>query len=332
MPINISLLPASYGDCIFVSSDGYNILIDGGVALTYQDLRDRRNSDKPLKLFIEDLKSKDLHIDLLIVTHVDEDHIGGIKEWFEYDYPDDNFVREIWMNDDVELEDTSNLHHSPAQAGCLLDMWRKKGREYCSDIVQGVECDRGPFHIKVLAPLVKYRNSIAKKISYTLQHSGTDNGTDNITIKDLVAKPWVNNGITKENRSSIALELSTADGCKVLLLGDAHIKDVMKGLKLFYPNQSTSLQYDSIKLSHHGSKNNFNPKFLELVEAKEYLFSTNGDKFGHPDKEVIAQIVAKTNSRIGFNYRERMESLFIEQDYQDFPNLKERIFVTSWEI
>ena len=182
MPINISLLPASYGDCIFVSSDGYNILIDGGIAQTYQDIRDRRNSDKPLKLFIEDLKSKNLHIDLLIVTHVDEDHIGGIKEWFEYDYPDDNFVREIWMNDDVELEDTSNLHHSPAQAGCLLDMWRKKGREYCSDIVQGVECDRGPFHIKVLAPLVKYRNSIAKKISYTLQHSGTDNGTDNITL------------------------------------------------------------------------------------------------------------------------------------------------------
>lgn len=332
MPINISLLPANYGDSIFVSSDGYNILIDGGIAQTYQDFHDRRSPDKPLKLFLENLKSKGLHIDLLIVTHVDEDHIGGIKEWFEYDYPDDNFVREIWMNDDVELEDTSNLHHSPTKAGCLLEMWRKKGREYCNDIVQGNEYDRGPFKIKVLAPLLKYRNGIANKISYMLQHSGTNNATDALAIKELIAKKWESKSITQENRASIALELSTADGCKVLLLGDAHIKDVMEGLEHFYSNQSTPLQYDSIKLSHHGSKNNFNPKFLKMVEAKEYLVSTNGDNFGHPDKEVIAQIIAKTNSRIGFNYGERMESLFIQQDYQDFPNLKERIFVTPWEI
>lgn len=332
MPISISLLPASYGDCIFVSSDGYNILIDGGIAQTYQDLHDRRNPDKPLKQFIEGLKSKGQHIDLLIVTHVDEDHIGGIKEWFGYDYPDDNFVREIWMNDDVELENISILQNSPAQAGGLLEMWRKKGREYSNDIVQGKEYDRGPFHIKVLAPLLNYRNGIAEKISYTLQHSGADNGTDALAIKELIAKKWKSKGITHENRSSIALELSTADGCKALLLGDAHIKDIMDGLKHFYPNLSTPLQYDSIKLSHHGSMNNFNPKFLEMVEAKEYLVSTNGDNFGHPDKEVIAQIIAKTNSRIGFNYRERMESLFIKQDYQDFPNLKERLFVTPWEI
>lgn len=332
MPINISLLPANYGDCIFISSDGYNILIDGGIAQTYQDFHDRRNPDKPLKQFIANLKSKGQHIDLLIVTHVDDDHIGGIKEWFEYDYPDDDFVREIWMNDDVELEDTSNLHNSPAKAGCLLEIWRKKGREYCNDIVQGKEYDRGPFHIKVLAPLLKYRNCIADKISYTLQHSGIDNATDALAIKELIAKKWDSKSITHENHASIALELSTEDGHKALLLGDAHIKDIMDGLTLFYPNQSTPLLYDSIKLSHHGSKNNFNPKFLEMVEAKEYLVSTNGDNFGHPDKEVIAQIIAKTNSRIGFNYRERMESLFIKLDYQDFPDLKEHIFVNSWEI
>lgn len=60
-----------------------------------------------MKLLIDDLKRKEQHIDLLIVTHIDDDHIGGIKEWFEYDYPDDDFVREIWMNDDVVLEDTT---------------------------------------------------------------------------------------------------------------------------------------------------------------------------------------------------------------------------------
>lgn len=95
MCINISLLQASYGDSIFISKNGYNILIDGGIAQTYQDFHNRRNPDKPLKLLIDDLKRKEQHIDLLIVTHIDDDHIGGIKEWFEYDYPDDDFVREI---------------------------------------------------------------------------------------------------------------------------------------------------------------------------------------------------------------------------------------------
>lgn len=332
MCINISLLQASYGDSIFISKNGYNILIDGGIAQTYQDFHDRRNPDKPLKLLIDDLKRKEQHIDLLIVTHIDDDHIGGIKEWFEYDYPDDDFVREIWMNDDVVLEDTTKLQHSPAKAGHLLDMWRQKGRKYCNNIVQGTECNRGPFYIKVLAPVSKYRNRIAKKISLSLQHSGAVKETDSMAIKDLIDKKWESDSITNENRASIALELSTDGGSKALLLGDAHIEDIMMGLKHFYPNQSTPLQNDSIKLSHHGSKNNFNPAFLDMVEANEYFVSTNGDRFGHPDKEVVAQIIAKTNSRIGFNYRDRMESLFIEQDFQDFPNLKDRIFVNSWEL
>lgn len=330
--MNISLLPASYGDCIFISKNGYNILIDGGIAQTYQDFHDRRNPDKSLKQLIEELQRNEQHIDLLIVTHVDEDHVGGIKEWFECDYPDEVFVREIWMNDDVMLDDVSKLQHSPAKAGYLLDMWRQKGRVYCNNIIQGIVCDRGPFHIKVLAPLPKYRNCIAKKISFSLQHTGTVKETDAMSIKELAEQKWDSNGITNENRASIALELSTEDGDKALLLGDAHIEDIMMGLDHFYPNQSAPLRYDFIKLSHHGSKNNFNPTFLKLVEANEYLVSTNGDRFGHPDKEVIAQIIAKSNSRIGFNYKERMEGLFIEHDYKDFPDLKERIFVTSWEI
>lgn len=80
MAINITLLPAEHGDCIFVSAYDYNILIDGGVAQTYQDLHDRRNPDKPLKLLIDKLHEENKHIDLLIVTHVDDDHIGGIIE------------------------------------------------------------------------------------------------------------------------------------------------------------------------------------------------------------------------------------------------------------
>lgn len=328
MAINITLLPAEHGDCIFVSAYDYNILIDGGVAQTYQDLHDRRNPDKPLKLLIDKLHEENKHIDLLIVTHVDDDHIGGIIEWFEDEFPEEDLVREIWMNDDVILSDKSSLQNSPTQAGKLLGLWRDKGRCYNNNIVQGEEFDRGPFHIKVLAPLSKYRNGIAEKISASLHNTGTANGADSVSLKELAAKPWKNGTLTKENRASIAFELSTIEDDKVLLLGDAHVKDIMNGLDCFYPNQEHPIKYKTIKLSHHGSKNNFCPAFIQMVHADTFLVSTNGDFFGHPDKEVIAQIICNTDSIIGFNYGERKDSLFTKQDFMDFPNLKERVFTT----
>lgn len=329
MPINISLLPAEHGDCIFISSEGYNILIDGGIAQTYQDLHDRRNPDKPLKLLINKLHEENEHIDLLVVTHVDDDHIGGIIEWFEDDFPEENFVREIWMNDDVVLSEKSSLQNSPTQAGKLIELWRTKERRYANNIVQGKEYDRGPFRIKVLAPLPKYRNGIAEKITASLQNTGDVSDADLVSLKDLASQSWKSKAITKENRASIAFELSTKVGDKVLLLGDAHIKDIMNGLSYFYPKQEYPIEYNVIKLSHHGSKNNFCPAFLQIVHADSFLVSTNGDNFGHPDKEVIAQIICNTDSTIGFNYGERMKALFTKQDFMDFPNLKERVFVTT---
>lgn len=329
MPINISLLPAEHGDCIFVSAENYNILIDGGIVQTYQNLHDRRNPDKPLKLLINKLHEENKHIDLLVITHVDDDHIGGIIEWFEDEFPEEGFIREIWMNDDVVLSDKSCLRNSPTQAGKLIELWRTKGRSYSNNIVQGDEYDRGPFHFKVLAPLPKYRNGIAERISASLQNTGTGNGKDSASLKDLIAQPWKNGTLTKENRASIAFELSTTDNNKVLLLGDAHIKDIMDGLRYFYPKQETPISYNAIKLSHHGSKNNFCPAFIQMVHTDTFLVSTNGDVFRHPDKEVIAQIICNTDSTIGFNYGERMKELFTKQDFMDFTNLKERVFVTT---
>ena len=220
------------------------------------------------------------------------------------------------------------MQNSPTQAGRLLELWRDKGRCYHNNIVQGEEFDRGPFHIKVLAPLSKYRNGIAEKISASLQNTGTVNGAYSASLKELAAQLWKNGTLTNENRASIAFELSTIDGDKILLLGDAHIKDIMNGLDCFYPKQEHPIRYKIIKLSHHGSKNNFSPAFIQMVHADTFLVSTNGDFFGHPDKEVIAQIICNTDSIIGFNYGERMDSLFTEQDFMDFPNLKERVFTT----
>lgn len=63
------MFPAENGDAFLLCSTNINILIDGGYAKTF---------DKYIKPDLEDLASKGKVLDLVIVTHIDADHIGGI--------------------------------------------------------------------------------------------------------------------------------------------------------------------------------------------------------------------------------------------------------------
>lgn len=82
--IKFEFLPAFHGDCILISlvdQEGIwrNILVDGGPARTYRDIHTRnRGSRSSLQGCIEGIRKKHQQINLLILTHVDDDHIGGL--------------------------------------------------------------------------------------------------------------------------------------------------------------------------------------------------------------------------------------------------------------
>ena len=69
--IKIEILPAGAGDCILleVEKENYRILIDGGYAETY---------NRYLKQRLQVLATQGKRINLLVITHIDSDHIGGI--------------------------------------------------------------------------------------------------------------------------------------------------------------------------------------------------------------------------------------------------------------
>ena len=69
--VEVKMLQAGEGDCIVVyfRDENFRILIDGGVASTY---------DLALRSYLKGLSSKGQKIDILIVTHIDRDHIEGI--------------------------------------------------------------------------------------------------------------------------------------------------------------------------------------------------------------------------------------------------------------
>ncbi len=81
--ITIDFLKAYNGDAIHISYDSKNIIIDTGIGATYSSKRGNQPKQYgELKKIIDKLKEKKEKIDLLVITHWDDDHIGGILKWF----------------------------------------------------------------------------------------------------------------------------------------------------------------------------------------------------------------------------------------------------------
>ena len=325
----LRVLDAGYGDSIFLSikkaNTEFNILIDGGLASTYFNPKNKRQKNGPLKLLLEELKENAQSIDLLVVTHIDDDHIGGISKWFEMDFPEKGFIKRIWLNNDIYIKDSVSLNNSVQTAISVFQKLQQNQISYRSDIVKGIIFSNELCTIRVLAPRLEYRNIVADKIKASLDNTAKKSVLP--TINELLQQDWVMCTNTEENKASIAFELEIWDGTKMLMLGDSEYEDVLDGLNGFYKNSEGLLEYAFVKLSHHGSKNNFHPSFLSKIHARTYIVSTNGKKFGHPDKEVLAQIISNSDSFIIFNNQTVMNSMFCEQDFEDYPDLNQRISI-----
>lgn len=103
--VEIEVLPANEGDCILITieKEDIHILIDGGTAETYRNY---------LKTRLIQLKNEGKVIDLLIVTHIDNDHIGGIIELLKENGSDMDAkiirIKNIWHNSYRHLQFDKN--------------------------------------------------------------------------------------------------------------------------------------------------------------------------------------------------------------------------------
>lgn len=95
--LKIKLIPAEYGDCILLSAIGdekINILIDGGTRKTYK---------KFLCAEMEKIEHDNSKLDLLVCTHIDNDHIGGLVELLKKN--NCKYIKEIWYNGFMQVVD-----------------------------------------------------------------------------------------------------------------------------------------------------------------------------------------------------------------------------------
>src|SRR5690606_39540676 len=93
----IDLLPAEYGDALGIEYGSgaapHRVLIDCGTSAVFPRIRDR----------ILSLPVEDRHFELLVVTHVDLDHIGGVLALLNEREALQVSFGEIWFNGFVHL-------------------------------------------------------------------------------------------------------------------------------------------------------------------------------------------------------------------------------------
>lgn len=97
--MKIKMFPANSGDSFLVSCGENHILIDGGYKDTYTNF---------ILAELENINKMNQKIDLVIITHIDQDHIQGILEFIKDNGEQSNSniidIKEIWHNSYKHLQ------------------------------------------------------------------------------------------------------------------------------------------------------------------------------------------------------------------------------------
>jgi beta-lactamase superfamily II metal-dependent hydrolase len=353
--MKIKFLKAFDGDSIFLSfkdeGNNRNILIDGGRANTYKCDKNSKGKREygELKEVIDNLRSKDESIDLLIITHVDADHISGILKWFDEDKEAYKLIKEVWFNSGKLIaeffkeEENKDLQH-------FIDPFKtedtniKQGIEfskYIEDkgilkkiIFQNTEISKFGLDFKILSPNeIKLKKLLHewKKEEPNLNTASKNNDYP-ISLKEHIQNDIFKEDIALPNGSSIAFILSY-NNKNFLFLGDSHPSVIINGLNNFGYCKDNPLNAEFVKVSHHGSKENTNIELLKCINSKNYVISTNGKYNQHPHKQLLARIINEKNDcNLYFNYEERIDNIFSNQDKIDFPEFKVLAITDEFEF
>lgn len=345
--MNISFLKAFNGDSILITCRDAdevcrNILIDGGPSQAYQRKGKKGKPDYgELHGLIGELKKNELKIDLLILTHVDDDHIDGILSWINSDPLAHQIIGKVWFNSgkivakhlamaenpalEIPLHITTGYNTSIKQ-GADFTKWLKDN-DLTDDtaIFAGRSIELDELKFEFLSPdtdkLTKFLTHWKKKDpNFNTSAKYADYSE---TLKECLANDTFEEDDRVANGSSIAFILTYRNQDKYLFLGDSHPGVILEQLDAMGFNENKPLPVKFVKISHHGSKKNTSSELLKAIATDTYVISTHGLNHGHPDKVLLARIIENNpKSRIYFNYPELISLIFNDQDKLDYAKFQ----------
>lgn len=318
-----SMLPAKDGDCLVISFGvpSRTVVIDIG----------RKSAFDALPGFLETAVGS-REIDLLIVTHVDADHIGGVLK-LTTDASLIGNVKAVWFNAHRHLRLAQRKLGIETFGGVQGErftdaiensswLWNASFDDCIAALPQGHDhhtIDLLGGHFTLISPSLEKLSRLEPVWNREILRAGMTVpdvldpvavpgfeafGATVPDVERLALMPEVRDD-APANGSSIAGIFEYA-GRKVLCAGDAHSDLLEKAVQSLVGNDER-LHLDLVKVSHHGSRNNTTRAFLEKIDCTRFAFSTDGSKHGHPDGETIARILKFCNpgqpKTLYFNYR-----------------------------
>ncbi|MGH9158023.1 MAG: ComEC/Rec2 family competence protein [Acidimicrobiales bacterium] len=316
----IEMLPAGHGDALVIEygkgSATHRVLVDGGPLHSWEGVRARL------------LAMPDRRYEAFVVTHVDEDHIGGaVRLLVDPDLR--HRVRDVWFNGFVHCRrggdvlgpvDGERLTRAIADGDYA---WNAPFPRRVGPGVGGpaVVPAAGPLPsfslpgggvLHLLSPTAPKLKKMATVWEEVVEQAGLVGGagTDRparppkphgkkvvplapgVTAADLeaLAAKSPQDG-SEANGSSIAF-LFEFGGQRALLGADAHADVLVSSLRRFGASVGEDrVRIHLCKLPHHASRANVTTELVEAMDVSRYLVSTNGDTFGHPDDAVLARLL-----------------------------------------
>jgi beta-lactamase superfamily II metal-dependent hydrolase len=323
--LTIEMLPAGEGDCLLVSWDDgprkRHMLIDGGRAGTYKALKKRLLA----------LPEIEREFELLVVTHVDRDHIEGVLKLLADPKRPVTF-KDVWFNGYDHL---INAQKFGPEQGELLTPILKKSK--CWNVafngkgirVPNAGLDKpiklpGKMKLTIISPDQDKMLAMAPVWKAECEAAGItakkikpakDNGTVEkfgaINVETLAAALFEDD-TAEANGSSIGF-LAEYDGKRVLFAADCHVDRLIDSVDRLEPDPTKKLQLDAFKVAHHGSEYNVSDELLKRLDCTRYLVSTSGAYFQHPTRSAIARILkfgGKKKKQLFFNYKSKFNKVW----------------------
>lgn len=317
----IHMLPAEHGDCLWVeygtTQPPKRILIDAGTVGTYP-----RALLPKIKAVVAAEGS--CRFELFVVTHIDADHIGGAIEFLKQAPGCGVVIKEVWFNGYFHLSNTAPALLGAKQGEMLTPLvqngpwvWNKRFKGLAVMVPDAGKLPSFTFSgmkITLLSPTFGKLQKLKPKWEKEVRKAGLVPGHA-YTIDDALpggflggkvqdwAKARFTEDRTEANGSSIAFVAEYA-GKRVLFGADAHPGVLINSLQR-PPFKVSSLPLSVLKLPHHGSKNNVSQALVAAFPADNYLISTSGQQFNHPDPEAIARVLVGRQAdrkTLHFNY------------------------------
>lgn len=257
--MKLSTIRSGKGDCIhirFFSDRFYNLIIDTGSTASAAEYRKLVNS----------ILLRGESIDMLIISHYDDDHIGGALKVADIPYKSVYFNA---YNGKLENENLSALQNQ--RLFHLLPTSIVHTQVIANDVIS-----IGGAKITIHSPTeVTLHNAKVKMVEADELLSSVSDWK--FSFDELMVKEYPASDISVSNSASLVFTFEY-DGKRILFCGDSWVENIPDG------------SFNLVKLPHHGSIRNINDDLLSRLDCHSFLICADGTR--HPNKQTIAKLIS----------------------------------------